>query len=126
MVILPYRFPKPDVFALFIDTEDRDLFLIEPDTDPDLRDHNLGHEIGHCLLGHRCGSDEELIREIFPTLSPSTVRGSLRRARFATRAEMEAEEVAFLLVPWVKSGGQARKQFTSLNDGLGTSRAMGA
>ncbi len=49
MVILPYRFPKPDVFALFIDTEDRDLFLIEPDTDPDLRDHNLGHEIGHCL-----------------------------------------------------------------------------
>jgi hypothetical protein len=65
------------------------------------RDHIIGHELGHILLGHEpmAVDEPDAAQAIFPTLSPKLVHRVLNRVgTYGRLEELEAETMATILM----------------------------
>lgn len=99
IVLLPTELPADSTSGLWIRGARRDYIVYESATTPLHRTHIALHEIGHVLCGHESATphDEHLDR-LFPTLDPGLVRRALRRARYSSDEEAEAEMLASLIL----------------------------
>lgn len=94
---LPLRGASP--CGLWLGTATEDLIFVEADTSPAHQDHIILHELGHVLCHEQDGSlDEDLLRALFPALSPELVRNALGRTRYSAVEEREAEIFAHLVL----------------------------
>jgi hypothetical protein len=85
--------------GLWLGIPGADLIFFEADTSPAHQDHIILHELGHVLCHEQDGHlHENLLRELFPALSPELVRGALGRTRYAVVEEQEAEVFAHLVL----------------------------
>lgn len=85
--------------GLWLGTPSADLIFFEADTSPAHQDHIILHELGHVLCHEQDGAlDTDLLRALFPALSPELVRNALGRTRYSAVEEQEAEVFAHLVV----------------------------
>lgn len=111
--LLPYPIPVPGPFGCWISTARGDYILYQQETTRAHQDHIILHEVGHIIGGHHSDeNDDELLGELYPLLSPDTVRQdypdldpqavrrALRRSAYDTHAEQEAEYIATIIQEW--------------------------
>lgn len=85
--------------GLWLGTPSTDLIFFEANTSPAHQNHIILHELGHVLCHEQNGAlDEDLLRALFPNLSPELVRNALGRTRYSAVEEQEAEIFAHLVL----------------------------
>ncbi|GAB3497104.1 hypothetical protein [Amycolatopsis cihanbeyliensis] len=123
--LMPYPLPAPGVFGLWIATASTDHILYQRDTTAAHQEHIILHEVGHIISGH--GGDEndrEVWSQLFPDLSPDSVRRALRRDGYGPAFEREAEMVATVIKEWATL--LERLDFTPDRDTEAARRLRGA
>ncbi|HET8628984.1 MAG TPA: hypothetical protein VFL91_16300 [Thermomicrobiales bacterium] len=104
-----YLHPIPgmgSISGLWLPRDDADYVFYEERTSPLHRRHIILHELSHVRCGHRPPpvTDADLLRILFPRLTPAAVRRALRRADYTTEQEREAELLATLLLERLAGG----------------------
>jgi phage-related baseplate assembly protein len=101
--VAPLRLSGAAPCGLWLGLPEVDLIFFEADTSPAHQDHIILHELGHVLSHEHDGTlDEELLRTLFPALSPELVRNALGRTRYSAVEEQEAEVFAHLVLARVR------------------------
>lgn len=102
IVLVPYSFPDPTVFGLWLGTGTADLVLHEQAATESHRQHIVLHELGHIVFEHGDDGDGGL-DTLLPTLSPDSVGRALRRSAYTSADEYEAEQFASVISAWAAS-----------------------
>ncbi len=92
--------------GLWASTDTEDLIFIDPDAAGDYRNLIIAHELAHIVCEHPADltiSDAEL-RQLAPTLDPNRVRLALRRTKYDTHVEREAEMLGSLILARAEAG----------------------
>ena len=86
--------------GIWIATDDDDWIFVDQQTSPLHRQHIVLHELAHMLCGHAAGDlpENDMLRRLFPDLSPAMVRTVLSRASYQSEPEREAEVLASLIL----------------------------
>ncbi len=86
--------------GIWIATDDDDWIFVDQQTSPLHRQHIVLHELAHMLCGHAAGDlpENDMLRRLFPDLSPAMVRTVLSRTSYQSEPEREAELLASLIV----------------------------
>ncbi len=86
--------------GIWIATDDDDWIFVDQQTSPLHRQHIVLHELAHMLCGHAAGDlpENDMLRRLFPDLSPAMVRTVLSRASYQSEPEREAELLASLIL----------------------------
>jgi hypothetical protein len=89
---------RPGPCGLWAALPSRDYVFYESDTSPMHQAHIILHELGHLIWGHRSAYvlDLVLLQSLLPDLDPRMIETVLRRARYETNEEQEAEVLASL------------------------------
>nr|WP_277349944.1 ImmA/IrrE family metallo-endopeptidase [Nonomuraea sp. FMUSA5-5] len=90
ILVIPVPMAAGTLHGVTLMHENRDVIVYQPHTTPVHQQHIILHELAHLLLGH---DPKDLLRTLFPDLSPELVAGHLRTT-FKDRVEYEAEYVA--------------------------------
>ncbi|OLF10814.1 ImmA/IrrE family metallo-endopeptidase [Actinophytocola xanthii] len=94
----PLPFAGTSTCGLWLGTASADFIFYEAHTSSAHQDHIILHELGHVLCHEHDGSlDEDLLRTLFPALSPALVHQALGRTRYSAVEEQEAEVFAYLV-----------------------------
>ena len=86
--------------GIWIATDDDDWIFVDQQTSPLHRQHIVLHELAHMLCGHTAADlpENDMLRRLFPDLSPAMVRTVLGRTSYQSEYEREAELLASLIV----------------------------
>ena len=86
--------------GIWIATDDDDWIFVDQQTSPLHRQHIVLHELAHMLCGHAAGDlpENDMLRRLFPDLSPAMVRPALSRTSYQSEPEREAEVLASLIL----------------------------
>jgi hypothetical protein len=86
--------------GIWIATGDEDWIFVDQQTSPLHRQHIVLHELAHMLCGHAAAElpENDLLRQLFPDLSPAMVRTVLSRTSYQSEPEQEAELLASLIL----------------------------
>jgi hypothetical protein len=86
--------------GIWIATDDDDWIFVDRQTSPLHRQHIVLHELAHMLCGHAAGDlpENDMLRRLFPDLSPAMVRTVLSRTSYQSESEREAEVLASLIL----------------------------
>jgi hypothetical protein len=86
--------------GIWIATDDDDWIFVDQQTSPLHRQHIVLHELAHMLCGHAAGDlpENDMLRRLFPDLSPAMVRTVLSRTSYQSEPEREAEVLASLIL----------------------------
>jgi hypothetical protein len=92
---------RPGACGLWVATPLRDYVFYESDTSPLHQAHIILHELGHVIWGHRSADvlDHRVLQALLPDIDPGVLETVLRRARYETIEEQEAEMLASLVLP---------------------------
>jgi hypothetical protein len=108
---LPEQASGSPVSGVWLATDRADLIYLEPTASPFHRGLICLHEIGHMLCDHhasaRLGCDD-LLRGLFPHLSPDLLRRVLARHGYTSREELEAETAAAIILDRAETGPPPR------------------
>ena len=87
-------------WGLWAASDSTDYIFYESDTSPLHQEHIVLHEVSHLICGHRPvpATEEDLLGELFPDLSPDTVRRVLGRITYSRAEEREAEMLASVIL----------------------------
>lgn len=97
----PAPIPLPGPFGIWLSLDSYDVIVYQEETSRPHQDHIILHELGHMIAGHRSDEDDdELLRMMFPSIDPETVRRMLRRTSYDTAQEREAETAATIILEW--------------------------
>lgn len=92
--------------GLWAATDTEDWIFIDQDAAGDYRDLIIAHELAHIVCEHPADmtiSDADL-RLLAPTLDPDRVRSALRRTKYDTHVEREAEMLGSLILARAEAG----------------------
>jgi hypothetical protein len=86
--------------GIWIATEGEDWIFVDQQTSPLHRQHIVLHELAHMLCGHAASElpENDMLRRLFPDLSPAMVRTVLSRTSYQSEPEREAELLASLIL----------------------------
>jgi hypothetical protein len=86
--------------GIWIATDEDDWVFVDQQTSPLHRQHIVLHELAHMLCGHAAADlpENEMLRRLFPNLSPAMVRTVLSRTSYQSEPEREAELLASLIL----------------------------
>jgi hypothetical protein len=86
--------------GIWIATGDDDWIFVDQQTSPLHRQHIVLHELAHMLCGHTSAElpENDLLRRLFPDLSPAMVKAVLGRSSYQSEYEREAELLASLIL----------------------------
>ena len=86
--------------GIWIATDDEDWIFVDQQTSPLHRQHIVLHELAHMLCGHAASDlpENDMLRRLFPDLSPAMVRTVLSRTSYQSEPEREAEVLASLIL----------------------------
>lgn len=86
--------------GIWIATEDEDWIFVDQQTSPLHRQHIVLHELAHMLCGHTASElpENDMLRRLFPDLSPAMVKTVLGRSSYQSEYEREAELLASLIL----------------------------
>ncbi|MDQ6670672.1 MAG: hypothetical protein M3069_07950 [Chloroflexota bacterium] len=100
---------RPGPCGLWAALPGRDYVFYESDTSPMHQAHIILHELGHLIWGHQSAYvlDLDLLQSLLPDLDPGMIETVLRRARYETNEEQEAEVLASLALQRLTSGEPA-------------------
>lgn len=89
---------------------DADYVFYEPQTSALHRDHIILHELGHLLCQHTASEvvDDQVVRELFPSLDVRMVQRVLGRTTYTAVEEQEAEMIASMVRERVPGAPVAR------------------
>ena len=87
-------------WGLWAASDSTDYIFYESDTSPLHQEHIILHELSHLICGHQpvSATQKDLLSELFPDLSPDTVRRVLGRIAYSRAEEREAEMLASVLL----------------------------
>ncbi|WP_224389070.1 ImmA/IrrE family metallo-endopeptidase [Pseudonocardia sp. ICBG1293] len=98
---LEFCFPDPSIFGLWVEATDTDIIIHDANLPPRQRTRTILHEVGHMVFDHEPdNSDDDVAEMIAPHLPPDTTWRCLRRDRFDSPHENDAEHFAALLQYW--------------------------
>lgn len=91
--------------GIWIATDDDDWIFVDQRTSPLHRQHIVLHELAHMLCGHAAADlpENDMLRRLFPDLSPAMVRTVLSRSSYQSEYEREAELLASLILASAQS-----------------------
>jgi hypothetical protein len=91
---------RPGPCGLWAALPGRDYVFYESDTSPMHQAHIILHELGHLIWRHQSAFvlDIDLLQSLLPDLDPRVIETVLRRARYETNEEQEAELLASLVL----------------------------
>ena len=99
--LVPYALPVPGPFGLWLATTHADLILYQEETTRGHQEHIVLHEIGHIISQHQGDEgDDDIWRDLVPSIPPSAIKRALRRTGYDQRHEHEAELVATVIKEW--------------------------
>ena len=109
-------------WGLWAASDSTDYIFYESDTSPLHQEHIILHEVSHLICGHQpvLANKEDLLSELFPDLSPDTVRRVLGRFTYSRAEEREAEVLASVLLERISA---RRPRGTPPVPGLGAREA---
>lgn len=86
--------------GIWIATEGDDWIFVDQQTSPLHRQHIVLHELAHMLCGHTASElpENDMLRRLFPDLSPAMVKSVLSRSSYQSEYEREAELLASLIL----------------------------
>ena len=86
--------------GIWIATDDEDWVFVDQQTSPLHRQHIVLHELAHMLCNHPAADlpENDMLRRLFPDLSPAMVRTVLSRSSYQSEYEREAELLASLIL----------------------------
>ena len=86
--------------GIWIATGDDDWIFVSQQTSPLHRQHIVVHELAHMLCGHMAAElpENDMLRRLFPDLSPAMVKAVLSRSGYHSEYEREAELLASLIL----------------------------
>jgi hypothetical protein len=86
--------------GIWIATDEDDWIFVDQQTSPLHRQHLVLHELAHMLCGHATSGlpENDMLRRLFPDLSPAMVKTMLSRRSYQSEYEREAELLASLIV----------------------------
>ena len=86
--------------GIWIATNDDDWIFVDQQTSPLHRQHIVLHELAHMLCGHAAAElpGTDMLRRLFPDLSPAMVKTVLSRGSYQSEYEREAELLASLIL----------------------------
>jgi hypothetical protein len=86
--------------GLWLALPEADYVFFEPETSLLHRDHIILHELGHLLCDHGASEtiDDDVLRELLPSLDLTMVRRVLGRTTYSSVEEQEAEMFATLVL----------------------------
>ncbi|HEY0719373.1 MAG TPA: hypothetical protein VGD68_17300 [Streptosporangiaceae bacterium] len=86
--------------GIWIATAGEDWIFVDQQTSPLHRQHIVLHELAHILCGHTAAElpENEMLRRLFPDLSPAMVTTVLSRTSYQSESEQEAELLASLIL----------------------------
>jgi hypothetical protein len=86
--------------GIWIATDGEDWIFVDQQTSPLHRQHIVLHELAHMLCGHTASElpENDLLRQLFPNLSPAMVKTVLSRSSYQSEYEREAEMLASLIL----------------------------
>ena len=105
--------PKQTSFGpcgVWLALPDADYVFYEPQTSALHRDHIILHELGHLLCQHTASElvDDQVVRELFPSLDVRIVQRVLGRTTYTAVEEQEAEMIASMVRERVSGISAAR------------------
>jgi hypothetical protein len=101
IILTPHPIPVPGPFGVWLSTSRADHIIYQEQTTRQHQVHIILHEVGHLIADHRSDEqDDDLLNELYPSLSPGTVRRALRRTSYDSTQEREAETVATIVLQW--------------------------
>jgi hypothetical protein len=91
--------------GIWIATDDGDWIFVDQQTSPLHRQHIVLHELAHMLCGHSAAElpENDMLRRLFPDLSPTMVKTVLSRSGYQSEYEREAELLASLILAQAQS-----------------------
>jgi hypothetical protein len=91
--------------GIWIATEGGDWIFVDQQTSPLHRQHIVLHELAHMLCGHTASElpETDMLRRLFPDLSPAMVKTVLGRSSYQSEYEREAELLASLILARAQS-----------------------
>jgi len=100
---------RPGPCGLWAALPGRDYVFYESDTSLMHQAHIVLHELGHLIWGHQSAYilDVDLLQSLLPDLDPGMIETVLRRARYETNEEQEAEVLASLALQRLTPGEPA-------------------
>jgi hypothetical protein len=96
--------PEPATRArpcgIWIATDGEDWIFVDQQTSPLHRQHIVLHELAHMVCGHTAAElpENDMLRRLFPDLSPAMVKTVLSRTSYQSEPEREAELLASLIL----------------------------
>jgi hypothetical protein len=102
-----------------------DYVFYEPNTSAPHRDHIILHELGHLLCDHNAAEvvDDEVLRQLFPSLDARMVQRVLGRTTYTAVEEQEAELIASMVLERVNRPGAETTDSVEAESALGRLRA---
>src|SRR6201992_3595342 len=91
--------------GIWIATDSEDWIFVDQQTSPLHRQHIVLHELAHMLCGHTASElpETDMLRRLFPDLSPAMVKTVLSRSSYQSEYEREAELLASLILARAQS-----------------------
>ena len=86
--------------GMWMPTKVADFIIYEERTSRAHQEHIIAHELAHILWGHKgvAAADNDLLRQLFPDISPEVVRRAMLRTKYSDLNEQEAEVTASILL----------------------------
>jgi len=86
--------------GIWIATDAEDWIFVDQQTSSLHRQHIVLHELAHMLCGHTASElpENDMLRRLFPNLSPAMVKTVLSRSSYQSEYEREAELLASLIL----------------------------
>src|SRR6201986_3193328 len=86
--------------GVWVATDSEDWIFVDQQTSPLPRQHIVLHELAHMLCGHPASElpETDMLRRLFPDLSPAMVKTVLSRSSYQSEYEREAELLASLIL----------------------------
>jgi len=103
--------------GIWIATDDEDWVFVDQQTSPLHRQHIVLHELAHMLCNHPAADlpENDMLRRLFPDLSPAMVRTVLSRTSYQSEYEREAELLASLILAQAQSSAAAIMPVTDMS-----------
>lgn len=118
--VLEFCFPDPSIFGLWVEASDNDIIFHDANLPPRQRTRTILHEVGHMVFNHQPDNhDDDVAEMIAPHLPPGTTWRCLRRDRFDSPHENDAEHFASILQYWGHRA-QADKKRSVLEGRMGS------